>query len=73
MAIFKNILKDVFANLPESPFIPPAHSARSRGFDIEAALEKKALEKGLVPHKPWINKCMQLFNISHVHHGKASC
>ena len=71
--IFKSILKDIFSGLPEPPPIIGTISARSRGFDIEAALESKAKEKGLVPHKPWLSKCNQLYNLSSVHHGKNLC
>ncbi|KAK3577475.1 hypothetical protein CHS0354_032326 [Potamilus streckersoni] len=69
MIIFKSILKDVFAGLPEAPPHSLGQSARSRGIDLEASLETQAAEKNLIPHKPWINKCMQLFSMSQVHHG----
>jgi len=70
LPIFKSVLKDMFAGLPEPP---PATaltiSARTRGVDIEQALETKAKERGLIPHKPWLAKCVQLFNLSNSHHG----
>ncbi|XP_053397319.1 dynein axonemal heavy chain 5-like isoform X6 [Mercenaria mercenaria] len=69
MQIFKNIVKDTFAALPEPPPVIGAISARTRGFDIDQALEAKAKERGLIPHKPWLSKCNQLYNLSSIHHG----
>ncbi|KAL5009692.1 hypothetical protein ScPMuIL_011997 [Solemya velum] len=69
MLIFKNILRDIFAGLPDVPVTAQAHSAKSRGLDIEVALEHKALDKNLIPNKTWLQKCIQLYNISQVHHG----
>ncbi|XP_035829673.1 dynein heavy chain 5, axonemal isoform X2 [Aplysia californica] len=37
--------------------------------DIEPALESKAVEAGLVAHKPWITKCNQLYTLSQVYNG----
>ncbi|KAK6187606.1 hypothetical protein SNE40_005595 [Patella caerulea] len=68
-AQFKIILKDVFVGLPDSPAARNALSAKSRGFDLEAALENKAMDAGLIAHKPWINRCMQLHNLSQVSNG----
>ena len=70
MQIFKNIVRDTFAALPEPPPVIGTISARTRGFDIDQALENKAKERGLIPHKPWLSKCNQLYNLSSVHHGK---
>lgn len=70
LPIFKNIVKDTFAALPEPPPVIGAISARTRGFDIDLALETKAKDRGLIPHKPWLSKCNQLYNLSSVHHGK---
>ncbi|XP_060567478.1 dynein axonemal heavy chain 5-like [Ruditapes philippinarum] len=69
MQIFKNIVKDTFAALPDSPPVIGTISARTRGFDIDQALENKAKERGLIPHKPWLSKCNQLYNLSSIHHG----
>ncbi|KAL4232681.1 hypothetical protein ACF0H5_007369 [Mactra antiquata] len=69
MQIFKNIIKDTFAALPDPPPIIGAISARTRGFDIDLALETKAKDRGLIPHKPWLSKCNQLYNLASVHHG----
>ncbi len=70
--IFRQIVKDVFQGLPDPP--SPAHgthSALSRSGDsnLENALESTASEYGLVPHKAFIEKCQQLYNISMVHSG----
>lgn len=62
-------MKDLFSALP-SPPEPKALSARSRTTDIEAAIESQASEKGLVAHKPWIDKCVQLYTVSTVSQGK---
>jgi hypothetical protein len=70
LPIFKQIIKDVFAGLPEPPGgVNTAVSALSRSYDVETALEKTASEYGLIPHKAWRDKCMQLYSISQVHQG----
>ncbi|KAJ8314952.1 hypothetical protein KUTeg_007102 [Tegillarca granosa] len=69
MKTFKSIMDDVFAGLPEPPQMSQAPSARSRGFDIEISIKHKAVDKGLIAHKAWVNKCVQLYNISQVHSG----
>ena len=67
LALFKTILKDCFLGLPD----PPSNimSAKSRSFDIEAAIESKAQDLGLIAHKPWVARCLQLYNLAQVHHG----
>lgn len=70
MLIFKSILRDIFAGLPDVPGTNRTHSAKPRGMDIEVALEHKAMDKNLIPTKLWLQKCMQLYAISQVHHGK---
>lgn len=70
MKIFKHILNDIFAGLPDTPTVHQIPSARSRGFDVELVLKQKSVDKGLVAHDPWIERCKQLYNISKVHHGK---
>ena len=70
MPVFKNILKDTFAGLPDPPPSMATISARTRNYDLDMALDAKAKEKGLVPHKPWLTKCNQLYNLASVHHGK---
>ncbi|XP_023932047.1 dynein heavy chain 5, axonemal-like isoform X1 [Lingula anatina] len=65
--IFKQIVKDVFSGLPETT--KQSYSARSRSYDIEMAVEQTAREEGLIPHKRWLEKCMQLYNVSQIHHG----
>ena len=37
--------------------------------DLELAVETKAAEMGLVAHKPWLDKCMQLYSVSQVFQG----
>ncbi|XP_052708586.1 uncharacterized protein LOC128183562 isoform X10 [Crassostrea angulata] len=69
MKIFKHILNDIFAGLPDPPTVHQIPSARSRGFDVELVLKQKSVDKGLVAHDPWIERCKQLYNISKVHHG----
>lgn len=70
MKIFKHILDDVFAGLPDPPVVHQIPSARTRGFDVELVLKQKCIDKGLMSHEPWIERCKQLYNISKVHHGK---
>ena len=61
----------MFSGLPEPPSsIGGVMSAHSRTYDVEAAVESTATELGLIPHKPWMDKCMQLYALSHVHQGK---
>ncbi|XP_070190368.1 uncharacterized protein [Littorina saxatilis] len=67
LSLFKTILKDCFLGLPDAP--ANMMSAKSRTFDMEAAIENKAQDLGLVAHKPWVARCMQLYNLSQVHHG----
>lgn len=69
MVTFKSIVKDVFAGLPEPPAASRAMSGIARTVDIDQALEQKATDSGLVPHKAWLNKCLQLFTVSQVHNG----
>ena len=47
-----------------------ALSAHTRTLDVESALESTARDNGYVAHKPWVEKCMQLYNVSQVHQGK---
>ena len=68
--MFRSLVKDVFAGLPDSSKDATAASAHSRSSDVEAALESTATENGYVSHKQWLDKCMQLYNVSQVHHGK---
>ncbi|OWF37572.1 Dynein heavy chain 5, axonemal [Mizuhopecten yessoensis] len=68
--LFKAVLDDVFAGLPEPPSnLSQIQSAKSRGADIDVSLKHKVADKGLVAHDPWMTKCKQLFNISQVHNG----
>ncbi|XP_076466964.1 uncharacterized protein LOC143298129 [Babylonia areolata] len=67
LSLFKTILKDCFLGLPDPP--SSLVSAKSRSFDMEAAIENKAQDLGLIAHKPWVARCMQLYNLSQVHHG----
>ncbi|CAL1527205.1 unnamed protein product [Lymnaea stagnalis] len=83
-ALFKNILKDCFHNLPGADGKSSA-KARQVGSakvaarsspkldatlsDLEPALVKKSVEAGLVAHKPWINKCSQLYMLSQIYNG----
>ncbi|KAF6030091.1 hypothetical protein EB796_011604 [Bugula neritina] len=64
----ETIIKDVFSSLPVPPE-PKTASARAKNVDIEAAIESQAAEKGLVPHKPWMEKCLQLYAVSTVCQG----
>lgn len=83
--LFKNILKDCFTNLPSADGAGGKSSAKGRNAssakqaqslqvkqatDLEPALEKAAMESGLVPHKPWITKSNQLYTLSQVYNGK---
>ncbi|XP_059166583.1 dynein axonemal heavy chain 8-like [Physella acuta] len=79
--LFKNILKDCFTNLPSADGKSSAKgrntssakqaqgSQMKQATDLEPALEKAAVESGLVPHKPWITKCNQLYTLSQVYNG----
>ena len=67
----KTIIKDVFASLPYPPE-PKALSARARTADIEQAIELQATERGLVAHKSWTEKCLQLYTVSTVCQGMCS-
>lgn len=67
LTLFKTILKDCFLSLPDAP--AGIMSAKLRSFDMESAIENKAKDLGLIAHKPWVARCMQLYNLSQVHHG----
>ena len=69
LSMFRSIVKDVFSGLPDASTQTARMSAQSRTADIESALELMARERGYVAHKLWIDKCIQLFNVSQVHHG----
>ena len=58
----------MFAGLPTPPE-PKAMSARAKTADIEMAIEQQSTERGLVAHKPWIDKCLQLYTVSTVCQG----
>ena len=45
-------------------------SARARTADVEAAIEAQSAERGMVAHKPWIDKCTQLYTVSTVCKGE---
>lgn len=68
LSLFKTIVKDMFASLPVPPE-PKSMSARVRNSDVEAAIESQAIERGLVAHRPWIDKCLQLYTVSTVSQG----
>lgn len=74
-AIFRQIVKDVFSGLPDAPPGPNlalASNTTRSPLDVESALESTAIDGGLVPHKAWRDKCMQLYSIAQVHQGEAS-
>lgn len=64
------MIKDVFAALPTPPE-PKAMSARAKTSDVELAIETQSADRGLVPHKPWIDKCLQLYTVSTVCQGQS--
>ncbi|BFZ10052.1 hypothetical protein BsWGS_13093 [Bradybaena similaris] len=82
-ALFKNILKNCFSNLPKPEMQTRKSSEKERNkssgntssktldkeTDFECALVNKALESKLIPHKPWITKCLQLYILSQVYAG----
>ena len=72
LLLFRQVVRDVFQGLPEPPMGPPTttSSMYSRSADIEQALESTASDSGLMAHKPWIEKCIQLYNISQSHQGR---
>ena len=69
--MFKQIVKDVFHGLPDPPpeGVTTASAQQTRSQDLEMALQSTAVENGFVPHKPFIEKCIQLYNIASVHQG----
>ncbi|CAH1226669.1 DNAH5 [Branchiostoma lanceolatum] len=64
LVTFTGILKDTFANLPDANQLTQQFS-----LGVEPAMVHTAQEKGLIPHVPWINKCMSLYKLSQVHKG----
>ena len=70
--IFSQIVKDIFAGLPE-PNSGSSHNITGShvraAFDLDAALESSTRDKGLIAHKPFLEKCVQLYNIAQVHQG----
>lgn len=64
-------MKDVFAGLPDFAGGRTSNmSQHSRSFDLDTAIETTANEAGLVAHKPWMEKCMQLYQVAQVHQGE---
>ncbi|KAI8520697.1 hypothetical protein Bbelb_004510 [Branchiostoma belcheri] len=63
LVTFTGILKDTFAGLPDTEL------TRQFSLGVEPAMVQKAQEKGLIPHVPWISKCMSLYALSQVHKG----
>ena len=70
--MFRQIVKDIFSGLPDPPASQMAMSAHSRSYDVDSALDATATEMGLVSHKLWRDKCLQLYNISQVHQGETN-
>ena len=68
-AILRQIVKDIFAGLPDYSGRQSNMSVHSRSYDLELAIETTTNEGGLVPHKPWMDKCMQLYQVAQVHQG----
>lgn len=82
-ALFKIILKSCFSNLPKPDMQTRKSSEKehnkssgntssktlNKETDFEFALVNKALELKLIPHKPWITKCLQLYILSQVYAG----
>ena len=69
MSMFKTIVNDVFKGLPEVPAQMFTSAAGLRTPDVEAALLSATEDSGLVPHKPWVDKCIQFHGIAQVHQG----
>ncbi|XP_064629693.1 uncharacterized protein LOC135488785 isoform X2 [Lineus longissimus] len=67
--ILRQIVRDAFFGLPEPPSPTRAVSAKSKYQDVEAAIIQTAKSKNLIPHRPWLDKCMQLYNVAQVHQG----
>jgi len=72
LSTFRSIVKDVFSGLPDLNHHTTA-SAKERTADLESALEVTAREHGYGSHKQWIDKCVQLYNVSQVHNGLSNC
>ena len=70
LSMFRAIVKDVFAGLPDASRLT-AQSALIRSTDVQSALEVVAKERGIVAHKPWLDKCLHLFNVSQVNSGQS--
>ncbi|XP_074662754.1 uncharacterized protein LOC141915202 [Tubulanus polymorphus] len=68
-SVFTQIVKDVFQGLPDPPGSHRAISAHTRIQEIELTLHSTAKENGLIPTKDWVDKCIQLYNVSLVHGG----
>ncbi|XP_055889445.1 dynein axonemal heavy chain 8-like isoform X4 [Biomphalaria glabrata] len=84
-ALFKNILKDCFAGLPNSEGQGGKSAGKIRqlgsgkpgtllkldtnAHELEPFLEQKAVDAGLIPHKPLIAKCEQLYLLSQIYNG----
>lgn len=70
--VFKQIVKDVFHGLPDPPpeRASTASGQQTKTQDLEIGLQSTCIEHGLVPHKPFIEKCLQLHNVASVHQGK---
>ena len=72
--MFNSVVKDIFGGLPDvshnlSHFVVPSGHSRI-AFDLDSALLNATRQKGLIPHKPFMDKCLQVFSMSQVHQGK---
>ena len=62
------VAKDVFGSIFDRTAIPIPLSKKEG--ELENTLIKTVQEKGLIAHKPWIAKAVQLHQLSRVNHGK---
>jgi dynein heavy chain len=70
MNMSKYVAEDVplFMSLIDDLF-PGLKAERAAFPEVTRALERAAAERGLQPHAPWLNKCIQLYETYLVRHG----
>ena len=47
-----------------------ASSSNLPAFDIETAVQLAASNLGLIPNAEWVDRCVQLYNLSNICRGK---
>lgn len=67
--VFREIVLAAFSGLPEPPAGRATTTTSGVARRLERALRSAAESRGLVPHPPFIDKCLHLHTAATFHHG----